>query len=311
MSIFEKAKMAYDSIEVPRELEDTVNRTILDSNVVQKRNAVKQNRVIKGNKVFKNATRTNRPLIVFRSFTLALIATFALFVVLLNTNESFAKAMQDIPAIAGIAKVFTVREYKEENETDLIDVKVPAIQNTGNSDLENRINYEISSKINDVIEEARTRAEEYKNAVLATGGTMDDYIPTRINIDYKITYQDDNFISFVITKSESQASAYQEQYFYNIDIQNGKELNLKDVLGADYKQIVDESVEKQINERMESNSNNMYFTKEEGGFSEIENEYQDFYINENKKAVIVFQKYEIAPGYMGIQNFEIPNELII
>ena len=249
MSIFEKAKMAYDSIEVPRELEDTVNRTILDSNVVQKRNAVKQNRVIKSNKVFKNATRANRPLIVFRSFALALIATFALFVVLLNTNESFAKAMQDIPAIAGIAKVFTVREYKEENETDLIDVKVPAIQNTGNSDLENRINYEISSKINDVIEEARTRAEEYKNAVLATGGTMDDYIPTRINIDYKITYQDDNFISFVITKSESQASAYQEQYFYNIDIQNGKELNLKDVLGADYKQIVDESVEKQIDRK--------------------------------------------------------------
>ena len=47
MSIFEKAKMAYDSIEVPRELEDTVNRAIRDSNVVQKRNAVKQNRVIK------------------------------------------------------------------------------------------------------------------------------------------------------------------------------------------------------------------------------------------------------------------------
>ena len=207
MSIFEKAKMAYDSIQVPRELEDTVNRTILDSNVVQKRNSVKKNRIIKSNKVFKNATRANRPLIVFRSFTLTLIATFALFVVLLNTNESFAKAMQDIPAIAGIAKVFTVREYKEENETDLIDVKVPAIQNTGNSDLENRINYEISSKINDIIEEAKTRAEEYKNAVLATGGTMDDYIPTRINIDYKITYQDDNFISFVITKSESQASA--------------------------------------------------------------------------------------------------------
>ena len=40
MSIFEKAKMAYDSIVVPRELEGTVNRTILDSNVVQKRNAV-------------------------------------------------------------------------------------------------------------------------------------------------------------------------------------------------------------------------------------------------------------------------------
>ena len=57
----------------------------------------------------------------------------------------------------------------------------------------------------------------------------------QINVDYKITYQDDNIISFVITKSESSASAYQEQYFYNIDIENGKELNLRDVLGEDYK----------------------------------------------------------------------------
>ena len=86
---------------------------------------------------------------------------------------------------------------------------------------------------------------------------------------------------------------------------------MKDVLGADYKQIVDESVEKQIKERMENDENSSYFTKEEGGFSGIKDEYQDFYINENKKAVIVFQKYEIAPGYMGIQNFEIPNDLII
>ena len=193
----------------------------------------------------------------------------------------------------------------------MIDVKIPAIQNTGNSDLENRINYEISSKINEVIEEAKNRAEEYKNAVLATGGTMEDFRPTMVNVDYKITYQDDNFISFIITKSESFASAYEEQYFYNIDIQNGKELNLKDVLGANYKEIVDNSVETQISERVINDSNKIYFKKEEGGFSGIKDEYQDFYINENKKAVVVFQKYEIAPGYMGIQNFEIPNDLII
>ena len=243
--------------------------------------------------------------------TATLATTFALFVVLLNTNESFARAMGDVPIIGSLAEVFTVREYREENDTDLIEAKIPAIKNTGNEDLEDRINYEISSKINEVLEEARARAEEYKEAVLSTGGTMDDYIPTKINVDYKITYQDDKIISFVITKSESSASAYQEQYFYNIDIQNGKELNLRDVLGEDYKKIVDEEVNKQIRERMEKNEENIYFTAEEGGFSGIENEYQDFYIDENKKATVVFQKYEIAPGYMGIQNFEIPNDVLV
>ena len=289
MSILKKAKKAYNSIEIPQELDYVVSR------------AIHKNKLQKGNNFriwIKGATAT-------------LATTFALFVVLLNTNESFAKAMEEVPVIGSLAEVFTVREYKEENDTDLIEAKIPAIKNTGNEELEDRINYEISSKINEVLEEAKQRAEEYKEAVLATGGTMEDYIPTQINIDYKITYQDDNIISFVITKSESAASAYQEQYFYNIDIENGKELNLRDVLGENYKEIVDEEVKKQIKERMEENKDNSYFTVEEGGFSGIEDEYQNFYINENKKVTVVFQKYEIAPGYMGIQNFEIQNNILV
>ena len=289
MNILKKAKKTYDSIEIPQELDYTVNKAI------HKKDLYKKNYVV----------------ILTKRATATLATTFALFVVLLNTNESFARAMGDVPIIGSLAEVFTVREYREENDTDLIEAKIPAIKNTGNEDLEDRINYEISSKINEVLEEARARAEEYKEAVLSTGGTMDDYIPTKINVDYKITYQDDKIISFVITKSESSASAYQEQYFYNIDIQNGKELNLRDVLGEDYKKIVDEEVNKQIRERMEKNEENIYFTAEEGGFSGIENEYQDFYIDENKKATVVFQKYEIAPGYMGIRNFEIPNDVLV
>lgn len=290
MSTIKKTRKAYNSIKIPEELNYVVNRAIHEEKIIKKKNIQ----------------------ICIKTATATLATTFALFIVLLNTNESFAKAMEDVPIIGSIAEVFTVREYKEESEAELIDAKIPAIRNTGNTDLENRINYEISSKINEVLEEAKQRAEEYKNAVLATGGTMEDFIPTQINIDYEITYQDEKLISFVITKSESFASAYQEQYFYNIDIENGKELNLKDVLGANYKEIVDAEVNKQIAERKaQDEENNLYFTEDEGGFSGIENEYQDFYINKNKKVTVVFQKYEIAPGYMGIQRFVIPNKIII
>lgn len=289
MNIIKEAKETYDSIEIPQELEYVVNR------------AINEKRTYK-----KSSFR-----VVWKSASATLATTFALFVLLLNTNESFARAMEDVPVIGSIAEVFTVREYKEENDMDLIDAKIPAIKNTGNTDLEARINYEISSKINEVLEESKQRAAEYKKAVLETGGTLDDYIPTQINIDYKITYQSEKLISFVITKSESSASAYQEQYFYNIDIENGKELNLKDVLGESYKEIVDNNVRAQINERMKNDKEQLYFTEAEGGFSGIENEYQDFYINEDKKVVIVFQKYEIAPGYMGIQNFVIPDAPLV
>ena len=196
MNLLKKYKKIYDSIEIPQELDYVGNKAIHQG---------RKNKKIKVRTYIKMAT--------------SVVATsFILFVVLLNTNESFAKSMEDVPIIGKLAEVFTITEYEESNETDLIKAKIPAIRNTGNTDLENRINYEISNKINEVIEEARNRAEEYKEAVLATGGTMENYIPIEVNVDYEITYQDDKIISFVISKSESMASAYQEQNFYNIDL---------------------------------------------------------------------------------------------
>ena len=35
-----------------------------------------------------------------------------------------------------------------------------------------------------------------------------------------------------------------------------------------------------------------------------------FYVNENGMRVIVFDEYEVAPGYMGIVEFEIPMEVV-
>ena len=48
----------------------------------------------------------------------------------------------------------------------------------------------------------------------------------------------------------------------------------------------------------------LYFTQEDGGFRSIQED-QGFYVNERGNVVVVFLKYEIAPGYMGTQEFEI------
>ena len=140
MSILKKLKNVYDSIEPPQELDYVVNKSIHQGKLKK-----------------KNRYRT-----YIKFATSAVVTTFALFVILLNTNESFAKSMENIPVISKLAEVFTINEYEESSEIDLIKAKVPAIRNTGNTDLENRINYEISTKINDIIEEAKNRAEEYK-----------------------------------------------------------------------------------------------------------------------------------------------------
>ncbi len=287
MKNIKKAKEAYDSIKIPNNLSKIVDQTI------NREYIGKKDKISKKSKIAGIALST-------------CLATCFLFVVLVNENETFAKSVSKIPVIKELAKLVTIEKIVEEDNEKLVYANIPAIQNTGNTDLEKRINYEISKKMDEVLKEAEKRASEYKQAVLDTGGSLEDYHPILINIDYELKYSGSDLVSFVINKSETLASAYTEQYIYNIDIETGKELNLKDVLGEDYKEIVDNEINRQIEERKKDKENS-YFTPEEGGFDGIENEYQNFYINENRKVVIVFFKYEIAPGYMGMQEFEISN----
>lgn len=291
MKDLKKAKNVYESIKIPEELNSTVIETINRKYVGKKSSFWKRRNIISG------------------VLTTCLAMSF-LFVFLVNTNKSFAVSVSTIPVVNQIAKLVTVQNLVEEDDTKLVKANIPAIQNTGNTDLEKRINYEIMEKMNEVLEEANKRAKEYKDAVIETGGTEEDYHPILINIDYEMKYSGDDLVSFLINKCETLASAYTEQFIYNVDLETGKELNLRDVLGDNYKQIIDNEVCKQIEER-KKNPDNIYFEKGEGGFEGIEDEYQEFYINENRKVVVVFPKYEIAPGYMGIQEFEIPNDILV
>lgn len=291
MSDLKKAKRVYDSIKIPEDLNSMVNETINRKYIGKKKKLFERYKIFSG------------------VFSTCLAMSF-LFVLLVNTNKSFAISVSNIPIVNQLARLVTVKKFEEEDSTKLIKANIPAIKNTGNTDLEKRINYEIMEKINEILEEVNNRAKEYKDAVIETGGTEEDYHPILINIDYEMKYSGDDLVSFLINKCETLASAYTEQFIYNIDLETGKELNLRDVLGDNYKQIIDNEVYKQIEER-KKNPDNIYFEKGEGGFEGIEDEYQEFYINENRKVVVVFSKYEIAPGYMGIQEFEIPNEILV
>ena len=285
MKKLEKAKEVYEAIKVPNELNYVVNKAILDKK------------------------KKEKSVLIYVKYAVTTVAcTFLTFIFMLNVNSSFATNISEIPIIGDMAKVFTIKEVNEEDKTKLINAKIPALENTGNTELEKRINYEIMLKMNEILEEAEKRAAEYKEAVIATGGNEEDYQPINIQIDYKVGYSNDKVVSFMISKSETLANAYTEIYFYNVDIETGKKLNLRDVLGNEYKQIVDTTIYKEIEERSK-NPDNIYFTADEGGFEGIENEYQDFYINSDGKVVIVFEKYKIAPGYMGTQEFVIDKQI--
>lgn len=242
---------------------------------------------------------------VVRRSLATLASCCACFVLLVNVSPVFARAVYEMPVLGSLARVVTVTQYAIEDKDHLIDVRLPALENTGNTDLEQRINLEIQTRINGVLAEAEDRARQTREAYMATGGAEEDFIPIIISVDYEIKCQNERCLSFILTKTETIASAYTEIYCYNIDLETGKELTLQDVLGPGYREIANAAVRTEIDRRIREEGAG-YFDGTDGveGFQSV-TDGQLFYINEGGNPVVLFEKYEIAPGYMGTQEFEI------
>lgn len=280
---FHKVKNFYESVKVPEELDDTI----------------------------KNATKSKKHRF-YLNHVLSLACTFCLaFIVLVNVNPAFADASYDIPIIGQLAKIVTIKEYSEANDAHLIHVRIPAIENTGNSDLEKIINNEIETKINLLVEDAKLRAREFKDMVDKGNFIDSTYYPMELEVNYEIKYKDENTLSFIIYKYESGYSFFQEKLFYNIDLKTGKEITLEDILGENYQEIASNQINEQIEYIKKTDEKAAFFDEgdnpilEHGAaFNEIDAN-QSYYLNDKKNPVIVFPKYSIAPGYMGELEFEI------
>lgn len=233
----------------------------------------------------------------------AFVCLCFLFVTLLNCSEVFAQTVSQVPLIGEVAKIFTFRSYSEEDAIKNIDVRVPALSETGNSALEKRVNQEIQTKIDGIVAEAETRAQQEWEAYSATGGKAEDFMPVIITIDYSVKCSNQQILSFVLESTEVRASSYTQLFYYNIDMATGKDLTLLDVMGSGYEERVNASIREQIARREASDPDLVYF-EGEMGFQGIKPD-QGFFINDRGNPVIVFEKYEISPGYMGIQEFEI------
>lgn len=227
---------------------------------------------------------------------------FISFVTLLNVSQVFALAMYEIPVVGDVSRIFTFREYHFETPIKYVDVKVPHIDNTGKTELEARINLEISKLISEKVEEGEVRAKEYYDAFIETGGNPEDFKPIGIIIDYEIKSINENIVSFVITKNETFASAYFEQYFYNMDMQTGRLFTLKDWFGSDYKNIVASSIEETISSWSDYQREALF---EDVSISDLITENRNFYVNDKNQIVVVFEKYEVAVGSAGILEFPI------
>ena len=234
------------------------------------------------------------------------LAGCACFVLLVNASPAFARAVSDVPVLGGLARVVTVTEYHIDERERLIDVRLPALELPGDTDLEQRINLAIQTRIDQVLQEAEDRARAIRDAYVATGGAEEDFIPVMIDVDYEIKCQNDHYL--LLCSPRRKPGPMHTPSFIPITLTSRPaELTLRDMLGPDYKELANEAVRAGIAAQEAESPDNIYFHGEEGveGFTSIADD-QRFYINEAGNPVLIFEKYEIAPGYMGQPEFEVP-----
>lgn len=287
-----KTKEIYNNIQIPEELDFIIRKTINDEKkILKRRSEMKQRKNLK------------------RGFCSA-AAVFTIFFGSINLSSNVAMAMYKVPVLGDFAKLVTFREYKYDSDIIEMNVKVPNIENTGNKELEDRINEEINSRLEKIIAEGEEEAKKYNEQLQENEETKGETRQVAVYADYELKYSNNDILSFIINRELEMSSVDAEVYFYNINLKTGAELKISDVLGENYKSIADESIKKQIKDRMKQDENQIFFGSEEDkelgidGFTGID-ENQTFYINENGNVVIKFEKYVIAPGYMGMPEFEI------
>lgn len=279
MKSMEEAKRKYDEIPIPSELSKRVGKEIERANMKRKKILVFRRRVQKG--------------------TAAAAAVVVLFTAALNTNTAFAETAGQLPVIGPVARVLTFRSYQTEEEDLKISVEIPTIEMISEdmNGLEQSVNKEILALCEQYAQAAKIRAEEYRQAFLDTGGTEEEWAAHNIEIKvwYEVKSQTDEYLSLAIIGTENWSSAYSETKYYNFDLKEGKLVTLQDILGDEYQQIANESIQNQMKENSE-----IYWDDFEGIQEDT-----PFYLNESGNPVIVFEKYEIAPGSEGQQEFEI------
>ena len=291
MTQISDAKKRYDEIPIPEELSDVV-RSAIDYSAVRKKKIRKRQNFRIGKRVLAAAA-----------------ALAVVFTVGLNTSTAFAESMSELPVIGTIARVLTFRSYEKTTEDLSISVDIPSVEMIGeDSGLADALNEEIYARCEEYVQEAIQRAEEYKEAFMATGGTEEEWAAHNIEIKvwYEIKSQTEQYLSFAVMGAENWVSAYNETRYYNLDLSTGKTVTLQDLLGDDYTRIADESIRNQMEERTAAGEA-VFFTEAEGGFAGI-TENAKFYINEAGNPVVVFDQYEIAPGSEGMPEFEIVKE---
>lgn len=233
---------------------------------------------------------------------LSTAAVLTLFTIGVNTSQSFAAAMTKLPIIGPIVSVISFKF--DEIDTDLVhaNVEAPVITGLENKTLEAALNQKYYEESKALYEAFVSEMGEIENL----GGHAG------IDSGFEIKTDNDLLISIARYVVNTAASSSTTMTYETVDKELGLLLTLPSLFVDDtYIDIISAYLIDVMKETMKNDSSKVYWVLNEdfAPFESIKPN-QNFYISDQNKLMISFDKYEVAPGYMGIVEFEIPTDII-
>lgn len=233
------------------------------------------------------------------------------FITLPNLSPTIAYAMEQMPILGQFVKVVTFRNYEYEDEQHKAEVVIPEIV------IDDQIPVEqLQSVLENTTNEMNAEIQKISKELLVefVNHIRDELGYKELIVKSEVVTTTQDYFTLKLSCYQSEASGYEWDYFYTIDLTSGKKLELKDIFvdGVDYITPISENIKEQMRSQMEKDENISYWLDdemEESNFNEITEEI-NFYINQNNDVVICFNEGDVAPMYMGIIEFEIPAEVL-
>lgn len=236
----------------------------------------------------------------------AIGAAVILFVAGLNTSTTFANAVAEVPLVGKLVKVLTIGVLEVDDQSFQAKLEAPAITNMDNKTLESTLNNKYLEENRQLYGEFMKEMQELKQA---DGGHLG------VESGYVVKTDNEQLLSigrYVVNTVGSSSTTFK---YDTIDKRNEILITLPSLFRDDrYIEVISGNIREQMKTQMNEDPAKFYWVagveNEVNSYFETIKKDQSFYINKEGKLVIAFDKYEVAPGYMGVVEFVIPTDLL-
>ncbi|MGE4272493.1 MAG: DUF3298 domain-containing protein [Desulfitobacterium sp.] len=281
---FDELKEDYEKVAIPEELDQVVRKALQTG---------KQSR--------KNRQWLHR--------VSAVAAGIVIFVGGINISPTMASVLAEVPGMKNLVQVLTFRDYQFDDGLHQANIEVPAITGLEESGLGDALNQKY-------LEENQALYEQFMIDVKEMEALGEGHLG--VDSGYMIKTDNERLLSIGRYVVEMVGSSSTVIKYDTIDKVEQVLITLPSLFKDDqYVAVISDYIVDQMNQAMDKDPNMMYWVEREGQeeemyfepFRQISPE-QSFFINPDYKLVISFDKYEVGPGVMGVQEFVIPTEVI-